>query len=119
MKSKLQTKKLKLKLMNKEIEKSDRDMVLKIIHNAIFPNRGSRMKIKELGDLFPSNQVVAKCYYSDDHKKVNELYGQINRALEDLKDKEKRSTALGEIVKCRMRIEMFKLPIILDLIDDA
>jgi superfamily II DNA/RNA helicase len=98
---------------------SDKDIALKIIHNEIFPNNGSRLKIKELGNLFPSNQIVAKCYYSDDHEKVNELYNMINKALDDLKDKEKRSSALGEIIRCRMRIEMFKLPIILDLIDDA
>lgn len=98
---------------------SDQDIALKIIHDSIFPDHGSRLKIKELGDLFPSNQVVAKCYYSDDHEKVNELYNMINKALDDLKDKEKRSSALGEIVRCRMRIEMFKLPIVLDLIDDA
>jgi superfamily II DNA or RNA helicase len=95
------------------------DVILKIIHNSIFPNRGSRMKIKELGDMFPQNQVLAKCYYSDDHEQVNEIYGLINTALDDLKTKEKKSFALGEIVRCRMRIEMLKLPIILDLIDDA
>jgi hypothetical protein len=77
------------------------------------------MKIKELGDLFPKNQVIAECYYSDDHDKVNEMYNLINIAIANLKNKEKRSSALGEIVRCRMRIEMFKLPIILDLIDDA
>ncbi len=95
------------------------DAVLKIIHKAIYPQKGSRMKIKELGDLFPQNQVLAKCYYSDDHEKVDELYNMINKALDDIKIKEKRSFALGEIMRCRMRLEMLKLPIILDLIDDA
>jgi SNF2 family DNA or RNA helicase len=98
---------------------SDDEIALKFIHNIIFPVRGSRMKIKELGDLFPKNQVIAECYYSDDHEKVNDMYNLINIALANLKDKEKRSTALGEIVRCRMHIEMFKLPIILDLVDDA
>lgn len=101
------------------VNTSDEEFVLKLIHKSIFPSMGSRMKIKELGDLFPQNQVVAKCYYSDDHGKVTELYNMINKALEDLKDKEKKSSALGQIVRCRMRIEMYKLPIIMDLTDDA
>lgn len=100
-------------------EKSEDAIVLKIINESIFPNKGSRMKIKELGDLFPQNQIIAKCYYTDDHEKVNETYDLINKALDDLKIKEKKSTALGQIVRCRMRIEMFKLPIILDQVDDA
>lgn len=98
---------------------SNEQLILSLIHDAIFPKKGSRMKIKELGDLFPQNQILAKCYYSDDHQKVNELYNLINTALEDLKKQETKSNALGEIIRCRMRIEMIKLPIIMDLIDDA
>jgi superfamily II DNA or RNA helicase len=94
-------------------------IVLKIIHDAIFPERGSRMKIKELGDLFPKCQVVAKCYYSDDHNEVDKLYNEINAALEDLKNKEKRSEALGKIIRSRMKIEMLKVPIMIDMIEDA
>jgi superfamily II DNA/RNA helicase len=121
LKSKLKSKKIEIEKLRIQSEKilTDEEISLKIIHNIIFPNKGSRMKIKELGDMFPKNQVIAECYSSDDHEKVNELYNLINKALDDLKDKEKRSSALGEIVRCRMRIEMFKLPIILDLVDDA
>jgi len=120
LRSKLKSKKILLDKLKKENDiTSDQDIALKIIHDSIFPKMGSRMKIKELGDLFPKNQIIAKCYYSDDHEKVTELYNMINQALDDLKDKEKKSSALGEIMRCRMRIEMFKLPIMLDLIDDA
>ena len=98
---------------------TDGEIQTQIIHNAIFPKMGCRMKIKELGDLFPQNQVIAKCYYSEDHASVDKLYILINDALEDLKKKEMKSVALGQIVRCRMRIEMYKLPIMLDLVDDA
>lgn len=101
------------------IKTSDDDEILKIIHKNIYPNYGSRMKIQELGELFPKNQVVSRCYYSDDHTKVNELYDLINKALDDIKTKEKRSEALGEVIRCRMRLEMLKLPIILDLVDEG
>jgi superfamily II DNA/RNA helicase len=119
--SKMKAKKLEIDNLRIKSNRviSDDEIALKFIHNTIFPIRGGRMKIKELGDLFPKNQVIAECYYSDDHDKVNEMYNLINIAIANLKNKEKRSSALGEIVRCRMRIEMFKLPIILDLIDDA
>lgn len=107
------------RLDNLNKQASDDNEILKIIHKSVYPSRGSRMKIKELGDLFPQNQVLAQCYYSDDHCKVDDIYNLINKALEDIKIKEKRSAALGEIIRCRMRLEMLKLPIILDLTDEA
>lgn len=121
LKNKMKSKKIEIELLNKKNGKklTDTEIALKIIHDSIFPKNGSRIKIKELGDMFPQNQVVAECYYSDEHEKVDELYNLINKAIDDLKEKETRSHALGEIVRCRMRIEMIKLPIILDLIDDA
>jgi superfamily II DNA or RNA helicase len=100
-------------------EPTDEQIVLKLIHSVIFPKYGSRMSIKQLGDMFPKNQVVARCYYSDDHDEVNDLYKMINKALENLKFKETQSCALGQIMRCRMRIEMIKVPIMLDELDSA
>jgi SNF2 family DNA or RNA helicase len=92
----------------------------KIIHDVIYTSQGSRIKIKELGDLFPINQVIAKCYYSDDYQKVNQLYDEINKALKRLSEEVLHAgSGLAEIIKLRMQIEMYKLPIILDLINDA
>lgn len=108
-----------VKPTKEEVKTTDDEEILRIIHSNVYPGNGSRMKIKELGDLFPKNQVVAKCYYSDNHTKVNEIYNLINAALLDIKTKEKRSEALGEIIRCRMRLEMLKLPIILDLVDEG
>lgn len=98
---------------------SDKELTLKIIHTHMFPNRGCRMKISELGDLFPKNQIIAKCYYSDDHKQVNQLYTLLNSAFVELKQAETRASGFAKIIKCRMSIEIYKIPIILDLIDDA
>lgn len=105
----------------------DRIRTIHIIHNAIFPKFGSRMKISELGDMFPKNQVLARCYHCDDITKVNELYADINQAIKDmtLKDKDKdangirRASALRTILFARMQLELIKLPIIYDLIGDA
>lgn len=106
-------------LKEQGIEFTDEQLVLKLIHQVIFPKCGSRMSIKQLGNKFPSNQVVARCYYSDNHDEVNSLYKMINKSLESLKFKETQSNALGQIIRCRMRIEMIKVPIILDELDSA
>lgn len=99
--------------------KKNTDLIKQILHDTIFPKRGSRLKIKELGDLFPQNQIVAKCYYCKDSKEVDKLYEMINVELKDLQTREEQSEKLGKLIICRMKIEMYKLPIILDLIDDA
>lgn len=92
---------------------------LKIIHDSVFPSRGSRLRIAELGDLFPQNQVIAKCYHSDDTDQIKELYDTINHLLKELKDKEARTSRLGKIMIARQKIEMFKVPIMLDLAQEA
>lgn len=107
------------KLKKKGIEFTYDKLVLKLLHSVIFPKCGSRISIKQLGNKFPSNQVVARCYYSDNHAEVNDLYQIINEALENLKFKETQSSALGQIMRCRMRIEIIKIPIILDELDSA
>jgi len=92
---------------------------LDIIHNAIFPQYGSRMKILELGNLFPSNTISANAYYLEDHLKVEELYKEINSELENLKKLEDKSEALGLIIRNRQRIEMLKVTLFMDLIEEA
>jgi superfamily II DNA or RNA helicase len=92
---------------------------LDIIHNSIFPNYGSRMKIKELGNLFPSNNITANCYFLEDHLKVEELYKEINVEIENLHNLEKKSKALGLIIRNRMRIEMLKVTLLMDLAQEG
>ena len=92
---------------------------LDIIHNAIFPQYGSRMKIKELGNLFPSNNITANCYFLEDHLKVEELYKEINAEIENIKKLEDKSKALGIIIRNRMRIEMLKVTLFMDLAQEG
>jgi hypothetical protein len=90
-----------------------------IIHSKIFPEFGSRMKIKELGSLFPSNQVLSQAYLSANQEEIQKQYEIINDAFEDLKNKETRSNGLGKLIRARMKIEMLKVPIMLDIIEEG
>ena len=92
---------------------------LDIIHNAVFPQFGSRMKIKELGNLFPSNNITANSYFLEDHLKVEELYKEINAEIESIKKMEDKSKALALIIRNRMRIEMLKVTLFMDLAQEG
>lgn len=102
---------------NKQL--SDDQMTLDIIHDKIFPEFGSRMKIKELGSMFPSNQVLSQSYMSANQEEIQQQYDIIKDAFEDLKNKETRSAGLGKLIRARMKIEMLKVPIMLDIIEEA
>jgi SNF2 family DNA or RNA helicase len=102
---------------NKNMTKDQ--MTLDIIHNKMFPAYGSRMKIKELGSMFPSNQVLSQSYMCENQEEIQAQYKIIKEAFEDLKSKETRSEGLGKLIRARMKVEMLKVPIILDIIEEA
>lgn len=94
---------------------TDEQIKLDIIHNKIYPQYGSRMKISELGELFPQNQIIAQCYYLENHIEVEKLYAEINDALISLACKEALAEVLPKLIYCRQKLEMLKVPIFMDL----
>ena len=113
----------KQKIINKikyeKLKYTEEQTELDIINKTMFPRFGSRMKIKELGDLFPKNTVMANAYYMQNFKEVEKLYEEINTAMAELKKKESRSQALGRIIRARQRIELLKVPTFVELAEDA
>lgn len=98
---------------NKDEEK------LKIIHESIFPNYGSRMKIKELGDLFPQNTISANCYNLNNKDEVDKIYNEINDLIKEIKNKETKANALGKLIRARQKVEMLKIPLFIELAEEA
>jgi superfamily II DNA or RNA helicase len=98
---------------------SDSDQTLKIIHDSLFPHYGSRLKIKELGGLFPQNNIIAQSYYLDNHNEVEKAYEEINLALQELKTLEDKSEALAKLIRARMKVEMLKVTLFIDLAQEA
>ena len=88
---------------------------LDIIHRTVFPRFGSRLKIAELGDLFPQNNIQADSYYLENHLEVEKIYKEINQEILDIKNLEDKSERLAKLLRARMRIEMLKVPIYMDL----
>ena len=114
-----------IKYINNPLFKGDCDnttsnnISLDIIHNTLFPAFGSRMKIDELGDLFPSNNISSDCYYMENYKKVDEEYMEINYCMNRLKVKEYYTVALGRLIRARQRIELLKLPTFIEIIEEG
>jgi superfamily II DNA/RNA helicase len=92
---------------------------LHIIHDTVFPYFGSRLKISELGKLFPSNNITANAYYLEEHDKVEAIYKEINVELENLSELEARSKGLGMLIRARMKIEMLKVSLFMDLAQEG
>ncbi len=87
------------------------------VHRKIYPKYASRMRIKDLGDLFPKNHVMAECYDMDTAKEIQEMYQIIEEEVARLKRNEDASQCmLAKILYARMRIEQLKIPTFLELI---
>jgi superfamily II DNA or RNA helicase len=110
---------LKKVFFNKHKIDDEQSKRLYIIHDAVFPHFGSRLKIAELGDLFPSNNITANAYYLDEHEKVEAIYKEINLELEQLAKLESLSSGLGILIRARQKIEMLKVSLFMDLAQEG
>lgn len=96
--------------------------VLEKIHNSIFPNKGSRMQISVLGDVFPETQISAECYETSSSKKIQKIYDEMERELSFLKLASKDDVddehPLTIVTRARQRIELLKVPVFVELAQD-
>ena len=114
-------------MLREDMNYIGKEKKLSSIHRSIFPFRGSRISIKDLGDKFPKNQVVAEFYEIDeeDEIKVNKAFDNISLKESLIKSKNKDADSiemlgeiLGEITKARQEIELIKIPIFVDLVEE-
>jgi superfamily II DNA or RNA helicase len=114
---------------------------LSAINKKIYPDKGSRMRIKELGDKFTANQISSDTYFIEEDKRkiINKAFDEINKNTLILKsrkdidclqkinetiinDNAKNITNNGEILKeiiiARQLLEDAKIPILVDLTND-
>lgn len=90
-----------------------------LIHTTLFPRLGSRMDIKDVAKDMPPNNIIANCYFTDNTDKINEQYDEINDAMKALHEQELQSNPLVRILRARQKIELYKIPIIIDLAKEA
>lgn len=96
---------------------------LKKLHEDIFVNRGVRLSRDTIPN-FPVSEIIADCYEMDKEEsdKINAAYDEMRLELlriERLLKKDKKSSELTAILRARQKVEMLKVPLLLEMIEDG
>ena len=85
-----------------------------ILHSYLFPEKGSKMSLDDLGDMFPMNQISTDCYNLEPEqlKQVNAYYDEMKNA------KDNKLNQLSQLNNMRQKIENVKTSIIIELLTD-
>ena len=89
------------------------------IYNMLYPDRGTRMSIDVLGDIFPQNKVIARPFSmgKEREEKIQAQYQIIFDAMEELKEKKKKDkkNPLVYILRAQQQIELLKVATFIEL----
>ena len=98
-----------------------RKAILSKLHSDIFTNRGCRVRIQDLGDAFPDCQVTAELYNAKEAGRVEELFRTMEeaiRTLNDIRDGDPEHP-LTVLLRANQEVELLKVPIFVELTQDA
>jgi superfamily II DNA or RNA helicase len=85
---------------------------MEAIHKKVFPKHGGRLRISELGDIFPDNFIITDSYVMDDAivAGIREAYESIRTVSIRAEALQKESTCvLSELIYARQKIESLKV----------
>ncbi len=92
------------------------------IHNMLFPDRSSRIRIDALGKLFPETQIIATPYNMGKKREleIEQEYSKIQQEIDNLHNKEKKdkSNILVKLLRSHQKIELLKIPLMIQLTND-
>jgi superfamily II DNA or RNA helicase len=90
--------------------------ILSAIHHRIFPARGARIRIADLGDRFPHTRIVAEAYAVDNADKIQAVYHAMQEEIAELrrrtahyKARERATKIPMAVLKARQEIELLKV----------
>lgn len=95
---------------------------LRSIHQSIFPSRGTRIRVAELGDAFPETQIATQLVsLNGATDNVNEAYRLAEEAVERVRSKQATDSShhLTLMLRARQISEASKLPLLADMIEDS
>jgi superfamily II DNA or RNA helicase len=97
--------------------KGGRDVISRI-HSHIFPQHGARIKIADLGDLFPHTQIISEAYAVDNARQIDAIHHAMQEEIAELrrrtvryKAKDRGTQILMAILKARQEVELLKVPL--------
>jgi superfamily II DNA or RNA helicase len=91
------------------------------LHKEIIPRRGARMAIKDLGNLFPENQLTAELYKLpyENEEAIQEIYCEMEEELNDLGSRENQgSNLLVYLLRARQKVELEKIPAVVEITNE-
>lgn len=59
--------------------------ILRHLHHVIFPARGARVRIEDLGDRFPESQILVEAFKTDNTAKIQAAFLVAQKAMDTLK----------------------------------
>lgn len=99
-------------------EESRKQHMLRL-HAELFPERGVRIRVSELGDRFPKCQISAELYDLKESGRIDELYAEMDEALDDLNERRALDRnlehPLTRVLRARQEIELLKVPLFEEL----
>ena len=98
----------------KQKKKINKKEVNITFHNLIIPKFGARLKISDLGDMFPDNQIVFRQCPIDNTEEIDRDYKEIARMQQEIKDGTNVEFLLPQIQALRQSIELYKIPAFID-----
>lgn len=93
------------------------------LHKDLFGSKGVRLRRDDIPN-FPESEIIADCYDIEDavKLKIEGLYKNIDTELKKLRNKIKAgkgASALVEILRARQEIELLKIPLFVEMIEDG
>lgn len=99
-----------------------RQKVLSKLHHDIFIKRGVRL-MRDTIPNFPESEIIAECYNMDeqDAQRINEIHWEMQQELRKLEKRivKDKASELTEIIRARQKIELVKVPLFIDMIEEG
>lgn len=95
------------------------------IHAKIFPEKGARMRIADLGDRMKETFISSDCYDVEEAGDITTVYREMNEELEELRKtqasdlKGKKKSQLTVLLRGLQRAELLKVPLFVELAENA
>lgn len=95
--------------------------IMQALHADLFPSRGVRVRIADLGNKFPRCSIHTELYDVADPARIDRLYRDMAESIAEIHDKREKGsdTALENLLRARQELELLKLPIFEELTREA
>jgi len=96
--------------------------VMRGLHQRIFPEHGSRIRVSELGDRFPETRVISEPYEMENENAIKRVYEIMKKEIDALRKKKQgdwHTNVLTTRLRARQEVELLKVPTLVQMADDA